>query len=378
MRIAFATIYDLDNINKGSGTYYHMYNEMKRQGINVFKIGPLEIEFPIISKMFRVIAKRFLKKRYRSYQDPFVGRVIGRTVTDQLSNYDYDILLTNDYAIAGYTKIDKPIVLWTDAVFPYDYKTNNHPWLKNLPWFAVKFCQAVTIAGLKSALTFVPAHWNANELIKYGLNENNKINIIPFGANLNDPGRGIAQSRLNIINIKNKLDILFVGKDIKGKRLDIAIETTKLLNDKGVKSCLHIVGLENNSTHPFTNYYGILDKGKKEQQKKLIEIYSFCDIFLLPSIAEGFGIAYMEASAFGMPQIGCITQGVTTAVKDGVSGKLLNLDEKPIVYAKTIMSWIEDKNYYNQLVLGARKHFENNGQWEKLISRFIKKINQII
>ena len=66
-----------------------------------------------------------------------------------------------------------------------------------------------------------------------------------------------------------------------------------------------------------------------------------CDIFLLPSIAEGYGIAYMEASAFGMPQIGCKTQGVTTAVKDGISGNLLDLDAKPDAYAKIIVSWIK-------------------------------------
>ena len=61
-----------------------------------------------------------------------------------LNSYDYDILLTNDFAIAGYTKIEKPIILWTDAVFPHNYEKNDHPRLNNLPWFAVKFCQMVT------------------------------------------------------------------------------------------------------------------------------------------------------------------------------------------------------------------------------------------
>ena len=60
MRIAFAAIYDLDDINRGSGTYYQIYNEIKKQKIEIFKIGPLDIKFPVISKIFRYISKRIL------------------------------------------------------------------------------------------------------------------------------------------------------------------------------------------------------------------------------------------------------------------------------------------------------------------------------
>lgn len=378
MRIAFAAIYDLDDINRGSGTYHYIYNEIKKQKIEIFKIGPIDIKFPIISKIFRFFAKRILKKRYRSYQDPFVGRQIGKIVRAQLSKEKYDILVTNDFAIAGYTKIQKPTILWTDAVFPYDYKTNNHPWLKNLPWFAVKFCQAVTRAGLKRAITFVPAHWNAKELTKYGLNSSNQIKVIPFGANLNDPGKEVSQFRINRIKDKNNIDILFVGKDKKLKRLDMAVEIVTLLNEKNYNAHLHVVGIENHSNSQYIDYYGILNKEIKDQRNEIFKLYTLCDIFLLPSIAEGYGIAYMEASAFGMPQIGCKTQGVTTSVKDGISGKLFNVDDTPISYVKTIISWKKDMYYYDYLVSGARKHFEENGKWENIIKRFIYEVRQII
>ena len=110
----------------------------------------------------------------------------------------------------------------------------------------------------------------------------------------------------------------------------------------------------------------------------LNKIYAKCDIFLLPSLAEGFGIAYIEASSYGMPQIGCKTHGVTTAVKDGISGKLLDLDAEPDAYAKTIVSWVKNQDLYNKLVLGARRHYEENGNWELLVNRFIHETKQIM
>jgi phosphatidylinositol alpha-1,6-mannosyltransferase len=39
---------------------------------------------------------------------------------------------------------------------------------------------------------------------------------------------------------------------------------------------------------------------------------------------EGFGIAILEANAFGLPAIGAVNSGITDAVKEGVSGKLVN------------------------------------------------------
>lgn len=378
MKIAFATLYDLDDVNRGSGTYHHIYKEFKNQGIEIFKVGPISVKFPVASVIFRKIAKRLLKKRYRSYQDPFVGRVIGKMVKKILNSYDYDILLTNDFAIAGYTKIEKPTILWTDAVFPHNYEKNDHPWLNNLPWFAVKFCQMVTKAGLKNAFTFVPAHWNACELSKYGFNTKKRISIVPFGSNMDDPGINISQLRINTINKKSKINILFVGKDPKRKRLKIAVDTIKILNEKGINSTLHVVGIKKGLHYPFVNYVGLLDKANEYDKKMLNKIYAKCDIFLLPSLAEGFGIAYIEASSYGMPQIGCKTQGVTTAVKDGISGKLLDLDAEPDAYAKTIVSWVKNQDLYNKLVLGARRHYEENGNWELLINRFIHEIKQIV
>ena len=115
----------------------------------------------------------------------------------------------------------------------------------------------------------------------------------------------------------------------------------------------------------------MLDKQKHDQMEILLKLYENCDVFLLPSTAEGFGIVYVEASAYGIPSLGYKTQGVTTAVKNGESGILLDMNKGPTDFAKIILCWLENPEEYNKLCIGARRHYENDGRWEKLIPRFI-------
>ncbi|MDP1125088.1 glycosyltransferase, partial [Klebsiella pneumoniae] len=56
--------------------------------------------------------------------------------------------------------------------------------------------------------------------------------------------------------------------------------------------------------------------------------YQHADVFALPSLTvgekfEGFGLAFLEASACGLPVIGTTGSGVAEAVRDGETGLLV-------------------------------------------------------
>lgn len=53
------------------------------------------------------------------------------------------------------------------------------------------------------------------------------------------------------------------------------------------------------------------------------EFLAACDIFVLPSYLEGFGLVYIEAAFHGIPSIGVNTGGVPEAIIDGVTGLLV-------------------------------------------------------
>tara|TARA_B100001250_G_scaffold407425_1_gene428155 strand:- start:19 stop:1191 length:1173 start_codon:yes stop_codon:yes gene_type:complete len=385
LKIAFATLFDLNDINRGSGTYHTICNNLNEKGHIVYKIQPVNLKFPFLTKFFRFISKRIFGMRYRSYQDPFIARVIGNEVKQLIQDLDYDILLTNDYSIAGYTESDKPIILWTDAVFPYNYSQNQHPWLENLPWFCVKFCQSVVKRALNNInLLFVPSEWSKKKISEYDIIENHLMSVLPFGSNLDDPGSSISQSRdFNKIVNKREIRFLFVGKYWLLKGGDIAVRTVKELNKMNIRSTLDIIGIENDNNYYVDDndkiiFHGFIDKNDIESMKKMISLYKRSDIFILPSIAEGFGISYMEAASFGLPSLGFKTMGVTTAVRMDKSGVLIELNDNPDKFIDIIINWIKNPYIYNQLVSNSRIHYEKNGNWNFLTSSLINEIDKFL
>ncbi|OGS43430.1 MAG: hypothetical protein A3K76_03000 [Euryarchaeota archaeon RBG_13_57_23] len=59
-------------------------------------------------------------------------------------------------------------------------------------------------------------------------------------------------------------------------------------------------------------------------QEKLREHYSECDLLVLPSKTEGWGLALMEAMACGKPVVASRVGGVPELVRDGVDGLLVD------------------------------------------------------
>ncbi len=57
---------------------------------------------------------------------------------------------------------------------------------------------------------------------------------------------------------------------------------------------------------------------------KMLELMNSCDIFVLPSWDEAFGVVYLEAMSFKKPVIGSIGEGISDIITDGENGLLVN------------------------------------------------------
>jgi L-malate glycosyltransferase len=99
------------------------------------------------------------------------------------------------------------------------------------------------------------------------------------------------------------------------------------------------------------------------------EILQDCDIFLLPSEAESFGLAALEAMSCGLPVIATNIQGIPEVVVDGQTGLLSNLSDIKQM-ADNIVSISRNYELYQQLSINARKRAETNFSQDKVISQF--------
>lgn len=62
-------------------------------------------------------------------------------------------------------------------------------------------------------------------------------------------------------------------------------------------------------------------------RKDVKELLAISDVFVFPSIFEGFGIAAIEANAVGLPVVGSRIPGLIEAVKDGETSLLFSPDD---------------------------------------------------
>ena len=152
-------------------------------------------------------------------------------------------------------------------------------------------------------------------------------------------------------NLFDKPVVLFVGNLIKRKNVDSLLEAKKVAN---------------------SNYYLVIvgDGPQFKRLKKKVEeenirdviftgsrtdvenIIPSCDVLVLPSYSESFGLVLIEALACGKPVIGSNVGGITEIINDDV-GFLVNPNKIPSI-AKAIDRMVNDDDLRYVLSLNAR------------------------
>jgi len=164
---------------------------------------------------------------------------------------------------------------------------------------------------------------------KYGI-KRNKIYVIPPGIDPNDykePDIKNFKERYNIP--ENAPIIFFMGRRNYEKGIIITILSLKYLIKKFKDIKLLIAGP---STFDFLKYIKripvklrshIIDLGIIDNDIKTDALAS-CDVFVLPSIDDAFGIVYLEAWLFKKPTIGALGGNVEGLIDDNKDGFLVH------------------------------------------------------
>ena len=104
-------------------------------------------------------------------------------------------------------------------------------------------------------------------------------------------------------------------------------------------------------------------------QRDLAEWYRAATLVVVPSYSESFGLVAVEAQACGTPVVAAAAGGLRTAVRDGVSGLLIEGHE-PAKYARAIRNLVTDSGSLARLSRGARRHASGFG-WSVTVDRLL-------
>ena len=103
---------------------------------------------------------------------------------------------------------------------------------------------------------------------------------------------------------------------------------------------------------------------------ELRKLYLACDVFVLPSIVEEFGLVIMEAMATGKPVVATKTRGSLMQVRDGWNGFLVKIgDEKEL--AEKIKYLLDNPEEARRMGANA-KEFARNFDWSIIAPKYIE------
>lgn len=178
-------------------------------------------------------------------------------------------------------------------------------------------------------------------------------------------------------NLIDKKVILFLGQAHSYKRIDLLIKALPGLISVFQNTILLIAGpdfgnypslielakelnVENN-----VKFLGLIDEGEKELLLKR------CDVLILPSEYEAFGVVLAEAMACGKPVIATKTPGPIEIVKHGENGFLIekNSSEQIIYYTTKLF---KDEELRIKLGNYAQRYAEENFSLSSIVLKLEK------
>ncbi len=220
-----------------------------------------------------------------------------------------------------------------------------------------------TIIGCSDAL-LASCDVEAEQLVDLYGADRQRIEIVPLGVDhaFFSPGdRRMARRALGLDDASGPL-LLFVGRIQPLKGADVAVRALAELRSGGVRDArLVIVGgpsgphgdEEIEALHAMSSALGLSQSVvfKPPQPHELLSTYyRAADCCLVPSRSESFGLVALEAAACGTPVVAAAVGGLTTLVKDGRTGYLVESGDAE-AFAKRVAQIVTHPE--RQAALGA-------------------------
>lgn len=361
LKVGFVSYSDPMDRKTWSGTTYYMYKALKEQFDEVIPLGPINTGgFFFVGKFLDKISRRFFKISINYSHNFFVSKLVGWQLIKRIKKSECDVIFApaNATAIAS-LNTDVPICYLSDT--SVRQISCYYPKYKQLSSSAKSVANQIEDLAIKKAKSLVyPSRWAADYVVKNYKIDQEKLSIIPFGANIDHvPCRSEVLPKC----LSTPCRILFLGVDWERKGGSLALDTIKcLLRDK-MKVELVVCGCVPPVRHESMTVIPFLDKKKPEEHLKVVELLKSANFLLLPTRADAFGIVFCEASAYALPSITTATGGTEAAVENGINGYTLPYNATGEDYASVILEIISDKRRYMRLCESSRDRYENVLNW---------------
>ncbi len=234
------------------------------------------------------------------------------------------------------------------------------------PWHVLVFKKADLITAISDYLK--------NRAIKVGVKC--PIELVPNGVDVKK-FKSHQPPRTNLKNNDEKI-LITTSRLVEKNAVGNIIEALKYLPEN-VK--LFIIGdgpLKNNYASLITRY-GLQERVKffgYLPHEEIVEYLHNADIFIRPSLSEGFGNSFIEAMAAGIPVIATPVGGIPDFLKNGETGLFCNVHD-PKSIAEKVKILLNDDELNRKIVSNAQKMVSEKYDWNLIAGKMKNIFNKL-
>ena len=196
----------------------------------------------------------------------------------------------------------------------------------------------------------VTSKWMENKIKASSIWNGKKIYRIPFGINQNIfKPKDIIEAKKELGIDKDSFVIMFRSENEKFKGLDIIKKA--LENIKSKRKITLITVVQKSLLEELKDKYEIIEYGWLKDDYLLVKLYQACDVFLMPSKMETFGMMAIEAMSCGKTVLAL--EG--TALPDTINAPECGIACKEEEYTEKLQYLIDNPN---ELIERGKKSLE--------------------
>lgn len=366
MTIAIATVgYPPSDPRSWSGTSRSITAALDSLAAPYDAIGPVAPALHFAGRAFSALTRR-ADRRVNWEVEPRLVRAITAKLARSLPT-STDAVITLAWMPYGELTRQTPTYYWGDATLAQ--RVDAAPMWSGLSARTRGRIEAVEGDALRQlAGVIMPSRWAADDVVdRYGL-PRDQVHVIPFGANLSDPGPVEHELRLPAIRL------LVVGIEWRRKGVDRAVRIVDILRDLGHHATLDVVGVlppDRTWHRPYVTYHGFLRREVPAQAARLQALYASSDLFLLPTRNDPAPIVLAEAAAYSLPALATAVGGVPERVADGESGVLMSPEHNERDWADTVLATVSDPAGYLRMCARSRLLFEERFGWRRAVQELL-------
>jgi len=338
------------------------YSPKKEEMIHGVRVKRLKTQWPITLAMYllRKIDRRLLPHSIRNIVSLLSVGPYLPNLKKELQNERYEIIHVTAFPFALIWLVWKTCEALKKPFFCTPLIHFEDPGHKNpLLWKALQDASAVIACS----------NYEKKGMMSMGINPS-KIYLVPMGINLEEWKNPDGNRFRRKYCLEGGKIVLFAGTKSYNKGAIHLLQAVEKIRQKVKGLTLVCIGLptrEWEDNRGLLHEENLLDLGYVSEEEKM-DAFDACDLFVMPSRYDSFGIVYLEAGRCGKPVIGAKVGAIPEVIEAGKDGLLVEFGDVDQL-ASAIISLLKHPDFGKEMGETGRKKVMDRFNWQKNIGR---------